>query len=157
MSKETAMELALTERPPHRCGSGHEHYNLGWIGVQWCVTYALELLAEDPSRGQRITTDITHLDGAMGFPRDPNRNTIGLFHVNPEHAATVDLATAAPPLLVQVVSAKDVDYGHQMIDGWHRCYRARSQGLTELEVIVLSAEVEQAVRVVDLGNLLRRV
>jgi hypothetical protein len=155
MTRETAMEGTAIAEVLHRCEPGRCHrYNFSWIGVVWCVTYALELLAQDPSLGQPFIGEITGLDGSIGFPPDPDRNTVGLFAVDVEHAATVDLSK--PPLVVRLVSAKGEGLGTQIIDGWHRVYKARTQGLTELPMIMLPPEVELAIRVVDNGGLLRR-
>lgn len=138
-------------RTPHSCTTGHEHYTYKMIGVVWCVTYALELLAEDPSRGREVVNDVTQLDSMIGFP--PKHRSVALFGVDAEHAATVDISV--PPLVAHLVSAKGEDVGYQIIDGWHRIYKARTLGRTTLPMIVLSSEVEQAARVADIGGLLR--
>ncbi|MFG3438394.1 hypothetical protein ACGF0J_14215 [Nonomuraea sp. NPDC047897] len=62
-----------------------------------------------------------------------------LVHVNEDYAATVDLAK---PLIL----APFADVGNIPIDGWHRIWKARREGVETLPAHALTADEEHIVR-----------
>ncbi|UBU16614.1 hypothetical protein [Nonomuraea gerenzanensis] len=78
--------------------------------------------------------------------REPDRvnvkeaaTLLWLIYVNESHAATVDLAQ--PVLLAPFAGA-----GHIPIDGWHRIWKARREGVETLPALALTPEEEFRVR-----------
>lgn len=69
---------------------------------------------------------------------------LNLIQVSPKHAETVDLTN---PIVVVQLREPDTgeDLGLMLIDGWHRLYRARSEGLTNLPAKVLDVVDSAAV------------
>jgi hypothetical protein len=104
---------------------------LGWA---WDVAAAARVAARYPV----ARANVSQL-GALG----------AIIRIDPDHAATVDLSR---PLLAVPIPSPDTPI---VIDGWHRIHKARQTGITELPVIVLSAEDERACRLMG-GGITRR-
>ncbi|MFI0410611.1 hypothetical protein [Actinomadura sp. 3N508] len=96
---------------------------LGWA---WNIDTATRLATRH--RARRV--DIRPLAWA--------RAVIG---IDPDHAATVDLAR---PLLTVTIPGTCTPL---VIDGWHRVHRALATGIHQLPVIHLDADDERACRV----------
>ncbi|SDC25328.1 hypothetical protein [Actinokineospora iranica] len=100
---------------------------------RWCVTLAQELIAADPTAAEpHPHVGIGDLGVFLG----------GLVRIDPDHAMTRDLSL---PLLIAPLPIGQGSV-HVLIDGWHRVYRALSEGLTDLPAYVLTAATEQAAR-----------
>ena len=114
---------------------------------RWCITRALELITSGPNAAHLVErADITRLDPFLPSTK-PTLGYVKLleFPVDPTHAATVDLTT--PIVVARLLSAAGDDLGAMVIDGWHRIYRARAEGLTHLPAHVLTADTERAARI----------
>jgi hypothetical protein len=151
--KENPLSTKLSS---HVCTPGCQGFHHGRIGVTWCVSLALELLADKPELGTPLTADISGMDPFIGLT-EPTPGHVQLYAhegIDKEYAATVDLS--APLLVVRLVNIRGEDHGPQIVDGWHRVYRARTLGMTELPAILLSPEAELAARVADRWCVLRR-
>ncbi|WP_147267881.1 ParB N-terminal domain-containing protein [Spongiactinospora rosea] len=98
---------------------------LGWA---WDVALASRLARRHPIRPAAIRT----LTGVMG-----------LIRVDPDHAATVDIAK---PLLIVPLPYAPPPGNRLVIDGWHRIHRALDLGLEELPAIFLDLTDERACR-----------
>ncbi|TMQ80269.1 hypothetical protein ETD83_41820 [Actinomadura soli] len=96
---------------------------LGWA---WDIDTATRLAA----RHQSQRADIRPLAWARAVIR-----------INPDHAATVDLAR---PLLTVPIPDADTPL---VIDGWHRIHRALTTGIHRLPAIHLDADDERACRI----------
>jgi hypothetical protein len=113
----------------------------------WCITQALELIEADPTAVEFIeAADITGLDGYLDLtPPEPGKIRLFVINVDKEHAhARADLDV---PIVVVRIISKGEDLGCRVIDGWHRVYRARTEGRTSLPAYLLSAEAERTVRI----------
>jgi hypothetical protein len=113
----------------------------------WCISHALELIEADPTAAEFIeSADITGLDGFLDLA-PPTPNTIRLFLVDVNKTYALDHADLTIPILLVRIISKGEDLGCMVIDGWHRVYRARTEGRTGLPAYLLTAETEQAVRI----------
>lgn len=113
-----------------------------WIGRRWCVTHALELVEQ--GQAERLDADITGLDSIVGLNLPEHTVSMGV-RIDKDHAGTVDLSR--PILYAALTGLNGDDFGHIVLDGWHRVYRARSEGIAELPAYLLTAEAEQQARI----------
>lgn len=104
---------------------------LGWA---WDVARAARAAVRRP-----VTRANVSQIGALG----------PLIRIDPDYARTVDLSR---PLLA--VPLPDVGTPI-VIDGWHRIHKAQQTGITELPLIILSADDERACRLMG-GGIKRR-
>lgn len=128
--------------PPHTCISGEcEHFRyLAWA---WCITQIRQLL--DGRDVEPVTVNIAPLDGEIGINLPPNRIAIGVT-VDREHAATVDITKPVYVAELFHPTRPDESLGLRIIDGWHRVYRARTEGLDTLPAIRIPDDIERAAR-----------
>lgn len=114
---------------------------------RWCITRAWELIEADPNAAQLVKcADITRLEEFLYLTKaTPGHVKLLEIQVDPGHAATTDLSM--PVLVVRTLSNAGEDLGAMVIDGWHRIYRARTEGITHLPAYVLSTATELAVRI----------
>jgi hypothetical protein len=97
------------------------------MAYAWDVTAALQ---------RAETLPVQRLDAAPLFP------WLSVIGIDAVHAAEVDLDR---PILVARVA--DMDGVSLVIDGWHRLFRARLEGLTHLPCHVLDERQEFEIRV----------
>ncbi|WP_395111306.1 hypothetical protein [Actinomadura sp. SCN-SB] len=96
---------------------------LGWA---WDIDTATRLAARHP---------VQHADiGRLAWAR-------ALIHIDPDHAATVDLSR--PLLAVPIPDAG----APLVIDGYHRIHRAVTTGIRTLPVVLLDEADERACRI----------
>lgn len=112
----------------------------------WCITLALELITADPHAAQFVeSVAITGLEEFLPEPAPTPRAKLIEVQVDPAYAATTDLTK--PILVAPMTSSTEGNLGAIVIDGWHRIYRARSEGRTHLPAYLLSADTEDACRI----------
>lgn len=118
-----------------------------YVARRWCLTHANELLAAQSNIASPVMSVITGLDDILGItPVKPGSLRLLEIKIDHDHAMTTD--TSLPPLVVRFIAdTSGLDYGPVVIDGWHRLYKLRRQGVHETGLLMLSAEAEQAVRV----------
>lgn len=122
----------------HRCTEGCHYFRL--MAWTWCTTYAQQLIDTDPTViAQAEPCDIVSADALLGLNREPDARTISLIDysrdLNKDYAKGVDLTK--PIIIVQF------DEVIWIIDGWHRVWRARSEGLTHLPAVLLTEEASR--------------
>jgi len=100
-----------------------------FLAFEWNVDKAKELVAgKEP--------DQASLDGIDGM--------LSMIRINKEHAMSDEVDLSRP--LIAVPITVDGETSNVVIDGWHRIYKARQQGLATLPSYVLSAEEELVCR-----------
>ncbi|MFF4778991.1 hypothetical protein ACFY05_39825 [Microtetraspora fusca] len=90
-----------------------------------------------------VTTANTYAEGRPTTGRlDPRKwsGYLGAIRIDEAHVGEVDLSV--PLIAVPIPNA-----GPFVIDGWHRIARALREGVTDLRVVVLTAEEEYACRI----------
>lgn len=129
----------------HTCTNDCQSFNL--LAWTWCVTYAQQLIKENPDAATLTDDgDISKADTFVGLNQAPDTVAlIGYRNLNREHAATVDITT--PVIVAAVIDERGVEQSKTIIDGWHRVYKARTQGLDTLPAYILSAEASNASRI----------
>ncbi|HEX5119840.1 MAG TPA: hypothetical protein VFW65_32035 [Pseudonocardiaceae bacterium] len=118
-----------------------------FVTFRWCVDQARELIESDPDAARREPVEIEPLREftSLGAPRPGHLKLIEV-KVDAAHAATVDLTE--PIVFAPIVSPETGErMGGFLIDGWHRVYRALSEGVPELPAYFLTDEASLAVLV----------
>lgn len=112
---------------------------------RWCISHARELIEADPDAA-RLVEDIEIEPFRQFLPLDkPRPGFIKLIEVRVDaaYAATTDLAR--PIMLAPIISDSGERFGGVVIDGWHRVYRALTDGVVELPGYVLTEATSRAV------------
>lgn len=110
----------------------------GVLSWTWCVTYLQQLIACRPewAIAMAAPADIGPLGSYVGLAPPP-AGAIALVdysdRIDRDRAAAVDLTQ---PILIVTISGAAM----WPIDGWHRIYRALSEGLDSLPALVLTPE-----------------
>jgi hypothetical protein len=118
-----------------------------FVHFQWCITYALELIAAHPAAARLVPElDISGLGQFLPLqPAEPGFVKLVVVTVDTGYAATVDLTR--PILVTPIIGSSGEDMGRVAIDGWHRIYRALSEGTTHLPGYLLSPATAHAVQI----------
>lgn len=117
-----------------------------FLARSWCISLALELIATDPTAAEH--TDQAAIDGLDQYldliPDEPHTLRLLVVNVDKDYAACADLTQ--PIIVVRYLTDAGDDIGLMVIDGWHRVYRARTEGRTHLPAYLLSPDAERAAR-----------
>jgi hypothetical protein len=115
-----------------------------FANYRWCIDHASELIKADPDAA-RLVDDIPIAPLRRFLPLEstpPGHIKVAEVAVKPDYAATVDLSK--PIMFAPVVTRSGENLGGIAIDGWHRIYRAASEGIRELPGYVLSEPTSMA-------------
>jgi len=130
--------------------SAHRHTDtcqtFRFITTTWCISHALELIGADPTAARLVPDlDITTLRQFLPLhPAQPGHVKLIEVRVDPQYAATVDLTR--PIIIAPIVHRSGEHFGLIAIDGWHRIYRALTEGTTRLPGHLLSDSTASAVQ-----------
>lgn len=136
----TTVHRGRTPRHAHRPTC--QVFDMG--ALRWCITHLRALVDADPSTVQAVPADITGLDVAVGLAALPGGAVpLVRVEVDREHAMGTDLGQ--PVLLVDLGTPERPS--RMLVDGWHRVFKARSQGVTELPGLLVGPVTERAARI----------
>jgi hypothetical protein len=123
----------MTVRHQHR--NGCQVFNFAVL--RWCITHAEELIAANPDAADFVCeTPVAPFRQFLSLEApEPGHVKLIEVLVNPERAAIADLSK---PIMVAPIILGDENIGPIAIDGWHRIYRALSEGVTELPAYILT-------------------
>lgn len=115
---------------------------------RWCINRALELL--DVHESVATFHDhvlITGLDQFLSLkPAPEGRLKLIEVKVDVEYAMT-KTNLSKPIIFAPLSSPSGEDFGWMVIDGWHRIYRALSEGWETLPAYLLNPAAEEAIRI----------
>lgn len=118
-----------------------------YVARRWCLTHVKELLAADPSLATPFLAEIQGLDEILGIT-PPQPGHIRLLQVQIDKDKAMEADASELPLAVQFIAEPSgLDCGPVIIDGWPLLYKLRRQGFDQADMLMLAAEVEEAVRV----------
>jgi hypothetical protein len=117
-----------------------------FIAHAWCVSHVLERVAADPYAARLVPDlDVTSLRQFLPLqPARPGHVKLIEVRVDTGYAATVDLTQ--PIIVSPILHRSGEHFGFIAVDGWHRIYRALTEGATRLPGYVLSDATANAVR-----------
>jgi hypothetical protein len=126
----------------------HEHRTgcqvFQFAAYRWCIDHTEELIKADPDAA-RLVDDIP-VEPFRQFlslqPPKPGHLKLIEVDVDPKHAATTDLSQ--PIMIAPIITHSGERAGGVAIDGWHRIYRALSEGVRELPGYILTEETSIA-------------
>lgn len=107
-----------------------------FAAFRWCITHAEELIAADPSAAMLRDVPVEPFRQFLPL-EEPPPGHLRLVEVtiDPAYAAGTDLAT---PIMIAPIIHMDERLGSVIIDGWHRTYRALTDGVEELPSLILT-------------------
>jgi hypothetical protein len=105
---------------------------------RWCINHAEELIDADPDAARLVDgVPVAQFRQFLSL-ESPSAGYMKLIEVivNPDHAATTDLSK--PIMLAPIITHSGEEIGGIAVDGWHRIYRALTEGVTELPAYILT-------------------